>query len=229
MKNSENPRSAHLSEKEAERYFRRHEMLIEFSRLFEYSEASDRAVAIVGPVFLDTLLADILIEFMVEDERQVSKLLQPEGPLGTYGSRVTACYCLGLIGAIVTADLRLVGKIRNRFAHDLRADFSDPTISQWCRALRWPREFFAVPPSHATDRDLFQVGVNQLDDRSLSICTFQPGNVLMGYALPETAQAIAVHGGGTPQTGIHPQIENGREATDAACCDSSRFANRPER
>ena len=152
-----------LSKTEAERYFRRHEMLIEFSRLFDYREASDRAVAIVGPAFLDTLLSDILVEFMVDDEREVAKLLQPEGPLGTYGSRVTACYCLGLIGEIVTADLRLVGKIRNRFAHDLRANFSDPKISQWCRALRWHKEaMFREPPSDATDRDFFQVGVNQL-------------------------------------------------------------------
>ena len=151
-----------LSEDETERYFQRHEMLFEFSRLFDYGEASDRAVAIVGPAFLDTLLSHTLVKFMVEDRNEVNKLLQPDGPLGTYGSRVTACYCLGLIGKIVTTDLRLVGKIRNRFAHDIRADFADPKISQWCRALRWHKEFVAVPPSDATDRDLFQVGVNQL-------------------------------------------------------------------
>jgi len=62
---------------------------------------------------------------MDEDDSEVSKLFQPEGPLGTYGSRVTACYCFGLVGRIVTADLRLVGKIRYRFAHEIRADFSD--------------------------------------------------------------------------------------------------------
>jgi DNA-binding MltR family transcriptional regulator len=153
----------YLSGREAERYFQRHEMLLEFVRLFDYKQASDRAVAIIGAAFVDTLLRDILIEFMVEDEKEVSKLLQPEGPLGTYGSRVTACYCFGLIGKIVTADLRLVGKIRNSFAHDiLVADFSDQKISQWCRALRWHKEAFAVPPPNATDRDLFQVGVNQL-------------------------------------------------------------------
>jgi hypothetical protein len=117
-----------LSGKEAERYFQRHEMLLECSRLFEYSEENDRAVAIVGPAFLDTLLGDTLAEFMVDDEGEVNKLLQPDGPLGTYGSRVTACYCLGLIGEIVTADLRLVGKIRNRFAHDIRASFADQRI-----------------------------------------------------------------------------------------------------
>jgi DNA-binding MltR family transcriptional regulator len=157
------PGAGVLSEQETERHFQRQEMLLEFSRLFDYKEASDRAIAIVGPAFLDTLLNDILTEFLVEDEKEVYKLLQPEGPLGTYGSRVTACYCLGLIGEIVTADLRLVGKIRNQFAHNIRAHFSDQKISQWCRGLRWHKELlFADPPADATDRDLFQVGVNAL-------------------------------------------------------------------
>jgi len=162
MQDSEKPFGEYLSEKEAERYFRRHEMLIEFSRLFGYDEASDRAIAIVGPAFLDSLLRDILVEFMVDDEPEVNKLLQPEGPLGTYGSRVTACYCLGLIGGVVKSDLKLVGKIRNFFAHDIRAHFSTPRVGQWCKALRWHYKLMGPPPPCATERDLFQVGVNQL-------------------------------------------------------------------
>jgi DNA-binding MltR family transcriptional regulator len=152
----------YLSKNESERYFRVLESLFKFSELFDYNEESDRAVAIVGPAFLDFLLGNILTEFLVDDEKEVNGLLQPEGALSTYGSRVTACYCLGLIGEIVRSDLRLVGKIRNRFAHDLYATFSDPKINGWCRALRWHKEFIAVPPSDATDRDLFQVGINQL-------------------------------------------------------------------
>ena len=65
--------SHYLSEKEAERSFRRNETLIEFARLFDYAEASDRAIAIIGPAFLDSLLRDILIEFMIEDEPEVNK------------------------------------------------------------------------------------------------------------------------------------------------------------
>ena len=126
-----------LSEIEAERYFQRQEMLLEFSRLFDYKEASDRAIAIVGPAFLDTLLSDILTEFMVDDVREVNELLKTDGALGSWGNRVRVCYCLGLIDKIVTADLKLVGKIRNRFAHDIRADFSAPEISQWCHKLQW--------------------------------------------------------------------------------------------
>ena len=154
--------SACLSEKETERYFRVFDSLFKFAEQFDYEEENDRAIAIIGPAFLDFLLGSILTEFLVEDEKEVKRLLEPEGPLSTYGSRVTISYCLGFIGDIVKSDLRLIGKIRNRFAHDLRADFSDPQISQWCKALRWHREFFAEPPPDATDRDLFQVGINRL-------------------------------------------------------------------
>lgn len=99
---------------------------------------------------------------MIEDALEVAKLLKPERPLGTYGSRVTICYCLGIIGKKVTADLRLAGKIRNQFAHQILATFSDPKISSWCKQLQWHKETMGEPPAAASDRDLFQVGVNQL-------------------------------------------------------------------
>jgi len=160
--NFETLASPYLSEKEAERYFQRQEMLLEFSRLFNYDESSDRAVAIVGPAFLDALLTDILIEFMVDDAKEVKELLRHDGPFGSYASRVRACYCLGLVSEIVAADLKLIGNIRNRFAHEIRVNFSDPKICQMCQKLRWHRESIGNPPAGATDRDLFQVGVNQL-------------------------------------------------------------------
>jgi hypothetical protein len=137
-------------------------MLIEFAKLFDYQEASDRAIAIVGPAYLNTLLSEILTEFMIDNSKEVRKLLHPEGPLGTYGSRTTACYFLGLVRNTVIADLRYVRKIRNRFAHDIRASFTDPKISQWCQQLAWHKESIGPPPEGATTRDLFQVGVNQL-------------------------------------------------------------------
>ena len=156
------PDSGFLSQREVDRHYQRLEMLMEFTRLFDYCEASERAIAIIGPAFLDTLLSEILTEFMVNDEKEVKKLLQPEGHFGTYGGRVTACYCLGLVGPIVVADLRLVGKIRNLFAHELRSTFDDPKIGGWCKQLRWHRECLGDPPHDASHRGLFQVGINQL-------------------------------------------------------------------
>lgn len=152
-----------LSENEAARNFRIREMLFEFAKLFDYGEASDRAVAIVGPTFLDTLVTELLISFLVDDEKEVRRLMQPDGPLGTFGAKVSAAYCLGLIGETIKSDLRLVAKVRNRFAHDLRADFSDTNITSWCEALRWHKKSLMEEPPHgASARDLFQVGVNQL-------------------------------------------------------------------
>lgn len=174
-----------LSDKDAKRYFELHDMSFEFARLFDYTESSDRAVAIVGPAFLDFLLTEILINFFVDDDKETLKLLQPDGALGTFGSKVSACYCLGLIGKIVRSDLRIVAKIRNRFAHDLRADFSDPKITGLCKALVWHKQLFPDTPTCANERDLFQVGVNQLVGHLHGLVSlargdkrheFQPGN-----------------------------------------------------
>ena len=148
-----------LTEKESERQFRQFETLIEFAKQFDYQEPSDRAVVIVGHTFLDMLLRNILIDFLIDDEKEVDKLLNPDGALGTYGSRVTACYCLGLIDEIVKKDLQLVGRIRNQFAHDLHVDFSNQKIGDWCKALRWHKEFYMMPPPGVSERDLYQSGL----------------------------------------------------------------------
>jgi hypothetical protein len=150
-----------LTGKALERHFSMREALFEFSRLFQ-DEENDRALAIVGGAFLDTLLENILVEFLVDDEKEVAELMRYDGPMGTYSGRIRAAYCLGLLRKPARDDLRLVGKIRTRFAHDLSASFADQQISSWCAALRWHREAYMTPPDGASARDLFHVGVNQL-------------------------------------------------------------------
>lgn len=150
-----------ITGKALEKHFELQDALFEFSKLFKYEEENDRAIAIVGAAFLDTLLEHILVSFLADDEKEVKKLLQYDQPLGTYGNRITMAYCLGLIGKTICDDLRLVGKIRNRFAHDLYASFDDEKIQSWCKSLKWHRIAIFTPPK-ATARDLFQVGVNQL-------------------------------------------------------------------
>jgi DNA-binding MltR family transcriptional regulator len=130
--------------------------------LFHHAEENDRAIAIIGAAFLDTLLMHVLINFLVDDENEVSRLLQYDQPMGTYGNRVMASYCLGLIGKTVRDDLRVVGKIRNRFAHNPYASFADEKINAWCMSLKWYKTACLQPPAEASARDLFYVGVNQL-------------------------------------------------------------------
>jgi hypothetical protein len=150
-----------ITGKALDRHFSMQDALLEFARLFR-DEENDRALAIVGGAFLDTLLENILIEFLVDDQKEVAELFRYDGPMGTYSGRIRAAYCLGLLRGPVRDDLRLVGKIRNRFAHDLSASFVDRQISSWCIALRWHRQVYIQPPPGVSARDLFHVGVNQL-------------------------------------------------------------------
>jgi hypothetical protein len=161
MKNDEGEDGSIIKGKALERYFALNDALLEFTLLFR-DEDNERAAAIVGAAFLDTLLENILTNYFVDDEKEIRNLLKTDRPIGTYGSRTSVAYCLGLIGAIVRDDLRLVGKIRNRFAHDLHASFNDDPIRSWCLSLRWHAISFMSPPQGASPSQIFEVGVNQL-------------------------------------------------------------------
>ena len=138
------------------------EEMFAFHMLFnEGGTTDDRAIAVVGAAFLDSILERTLLNFMVDDEKEAAKLV--EGALGTFSSRVTATYCLGLICKTVRGDLRNIGKIRNKFAHEVHTSFDQDSIRDWCRALRW-HEFSMMTktPAEASPREIFMVSVNQL-------------------------------------------------------------------
>lgn len=96
-----------IAGKDLHRYWQRRDALEEFHKLFnERGVVDERAIAIVGVTFLDSILEHTLINFMIDDEKEASKLLGLDRPLGTFSSRVTAAYCLGLICKTVRDDLR---------------------------------------------------------------------------------------------------------------------------
>lgn len=150
-----------ITGKALQRYWYRLKALEEFSKLFTYNVGDDRAIVIIGSAFWETILEHILIEFFPEDEKEVEALFGYDKQLGSYSNKVRMIYCLGLIEKKVMQDLKLIGKIRNRFAHDLTVSFADKDITDWCRQLKWHREVFLhEAPKEATTRDLYQVGVH---------------------------------------------------------------------
>jgi hypothetical protein len=173
-----------ISGKDLERYWRHQDALLAFHNLFnERGTIDERAIAIVGTTFLDNILEHILINFMVDDEKETKKLIGIDGAMGAFSSRVTATFCLGLICRTVRDDLRTVGKIRNRFAHELEASFESEPIRGWCLLLKWHEiSLMMKAPAGATPRDTFKVGVNQL------ICHL---NGLVGTALLERRKIVA--------------------------------------
>ena len=122
----------------------------------ELNGESERACAIVGGVFLDDLLENLLGIYLVDNRDARNDLLGSERlttPLGNFGARVLAAYAIGLIDANHYKALKKVQKIRNRFAHDLSLNFEEPLISKLCKELsqlcdtrrnteRTPREIF---------------------------------------------------------------------------------------
>jgi hypothetical protein len=153
-----------IAGKDLERHWRRHDALLEFHKLFnERGVVDERAIAIVGAAFLDSILEHTLINFLADDEKETRKLLGVERPMGAFSNRITATYCLGLICKTVRDDLRTVGKIRNKFAHELGASFDLEPVRGWCLSLRWHElSTMMKAPAGAISRDIFKVSVNQL-------------------------------------------------------------------
>jgi DNA-binding MltR family transcriptional regulator len=152
-----------VSGKALEKYFDLMALQAEFHKLFNETEKNDRAIAIVGAAFLDTLLEHILFSFLADDDKNVQQIVGFDKALGTFSSRIKMVYGLGLIYEPVRNDLEQVRKIRNKFAHTLDVSFEDQQIKDWCQNLEWHRKaYVANPPEGATAQELFQVGVNQL-------------------------------------------------------------------
>lgn len=124
----------------------------------EYANESERGNALLASAALDLRLRDRIAGFLVDDQKEVDELLgfggEQNAALGTFGARISAAYCLGLITRQQRDNLRLIKKIRNHFAHNLHgSSFADEPVRSWCASLTFlrydleladaPREQFA--------------------------------------------------------------------------------------
>jgi len=104
--------------------------------LDEFQKENDRSAAIIGAAFLDEHLKQLLTNFLVDDSKEVGNLLSSESPLGSFGARIRAAYCLGLISRQYFESLKIIKDVRNAFAHQLHGrTFEDKDISDACKKL----------------------------------------------------------------------------------------------
>jgi mannitol operon repressor len=97
---------------------------------------SPRGRVLVSTGFLEQQLRDVLAALMRETP-QVTELLDgANAPLGTFSSRISACFALGLIKEHEHHDLTLIRRIRNDFAHDIHTTFETPSVVDRCKLLR---------------------------------------------------------------------------------------------
>ncbi len=97
----------------------------------DLEKESDRGAAIVGSAVLDHLLGELIARHLLDDKRAADELLtSPLSPLGTFYARILAAYCLGLVTSDERADLTIIRKMRNEFAHGPPGlTFADVSIS----------------------------------------------------------------------------------------------------
>lgn len=120
----------------------------------EFKGDSDRAAAIVGASYLDELLREILLGYLVEDTRKNNKeLFSGNGPLSSFSSRINLSYRFGVISQNERKLLNGIRGIRNEFAHKLAgASFNDESIRQRSLNLSIPREML-MPESIPVPRN----------------------------------------------------------------------------
>jgi DNA-binding MltR family transcriptional regulator len=100
-----------------------------------YAKESDRAAAILAASFLDNTLRELLQAKMV-DHPKVTALFEGDRPLATFSARTSLAFGLGLLRPNVYADLELIRKIRNHFAHfEGDVSFRVSPVRDWCAEL----------------------------------------------------------------------------------------------
>ena len=107
-----------------------------------FTKQSDRGSALIAVAWVDDALKECLKAFFHHDRKIADTLLQPEGPLGSFSSRIKTAYLLGIITASLYSDLETMRKIRNDFAHVRQAvRFNNQSIKDRCKALVGAKAF----------------------------------------------------------------------------------------
>jgi hypothetical protein len=103
----------------------------------ELKRESDRGLALVGAALIDDKLGDTLKALFREGAPNSRLVDDPNAPLGTFSSRADACYALGLIDDFEFAEIGLLRKVRNEFAHAKHGlSFQSPKIHGLCSSLK---------------------------------------------------------------------------------------------
>lgn len=105
----------------------------------ELQAETDRGLPLVGAALIDEKLLNTLGAFLVEGKSVTKLLTAPNAPLGTFSSRIDACYSMALIDKFEYQEIGLIRKIRNEFAHARHGlSFDNVKIKGLCTSLQSP-------------------------------------------------------------------------------------------
>jgi len=103
----------------------------------ELKRETDRGLPLVGTALIDEKLLETLQAFFVEGKSSNKLLTEGNAPLGTFSSRIEACYALGLIDEFECQEIGLIRKVRNEFAHSKHGlSFQTEKIKGYCTSFK---------------------------------------------------------------------------------------------
>lgn len=109
----------------------------------------ERGLILSLAAFSEDSLGKMLLTFMLDNKASKELIEGFNAPLGTFSSRIKACFSLGLITEGQYKDLELLRKIRNKFSHSREnISIDDKDISQQIQNLSFSRVDFEYPKNN---------------------------------------------------------------------------------
>lgn len=120
---------------------------VDFPIIKEILGERDRGAAIVATGFLETKLTDAIKACLRDHEDTAKRLFKATGPIGAFGNKVLLGFMLRLYRAETLEDLRLIGEIRNHFAHNPEpTTFANDYVRERCEKLTMVKRVWSVIP-----------------------------------------------------------------------------------
>jgi hypothetical protein len=104
----------------------------------ELTTQTDRGAAIVAAAIVEEYLTTVIKGRLILTKAIEERIFSADrrGFASEFGAKLDLGYCLGIIRKEIYDDLRLIAKIRNRFAHSVDPlRFTDEKITGWCRSI----------------------------------------------------------------------------------------------
>lgn len=122
----------------------------DLNKLNGYLDSLDeRGLILSLAAFSEDSLGKMLLTFMLDNKASKELIEGFNAPLGTFSSRIKACFSLGLITEGQYKDLELLRKIRNKFSHSWEnISIDDKDISQKIQNLSFSRIDFECPKNN---------------------------------------------------------------------------------
>jgi len=122
---------------------------LEFFEQMEHSKGeSDRGLVLFSAAQIDHYLTRVLRAFLIDDISVDDMFNGPFAPFSTLSGKTTAAFGMGLISREEAKRIDAVRKIRNIFAHEIKASFDHEAVKKLCAKA-------PIYNGHLSDRDAF--------------------------------------------------------------------------